>query len=204
MARPRALAALCALATLAGACALAPASGATMTSHTANATNRLTAADTPSYLGIWSQTTDPNHLTGFATQGGSSGTLAATGSGDSLSVNLGTYSGVKGKTITRAFTLTTPTAFPAGVTSESVTLSATADSSTGAQPLSDYYFADTSDANHSRTYTSLGTGVAGQVDVVLDTRGLSGTYTPHLIIQVTYSGYTGGFLSYQVPVKVTS
>lgn len=194
---------LVALSALIGARLLSEGSAASFTSHSANTANHVAAADVASWLTLDSQASRPAGCSHYAQQAQSSPSLpAASGLSDSLAVNLGTVTNQK-LTFVCVFSKSTPASFPESLSNVSVTLSATADQSTGIQPLSDYYFADDAD-NYLGRSTNEPPGTTGHVDVVVNTRHLSGTYIPHLIISVTYAGFSGGFLSYQIPVTVAT
>ena len=195
---------LAALAVLGLAAAVTSFAGASFTAQSTNAGNALSADTTSNYLGIYSQVGNPGGLTGYAVRKGMSpSTPAASGTNDDLAVNLGGYNDVNATNANRVLTLTTPAALPSGVTSVTVALSVVADPTTGIQPISDYNIATTSNSSPAKTVT-LGAGTTRQVNLAIKTKGLTGNlqYVPQLVVQVTFNGYSGGFLSYVVPVKV--
>lgn len=201
MSRSRVL--LAALAVLGLALAATSFTGARYTSRTTNAGNALTADKPSSYLRIYSQSTNPGGLTGYAVRAGKTpSTPAATGTDETLEANLGGFNNVSGSTVNRVFTLTTGT-LPAGVSSITVELSTVADPTTGSQPISDYTFATTSGTSVGKTVT-VGPNNTGQINLTIRTNNLSGNrqYVPKVVIRVTYPGYSGNFLSYVVPIKI--
>jgi hypothetical protein len=108
-----------------------------------------------------------------------------------------------GSSFTRAFVVQAPATLPAGVSSVTVSLSATADVASGRQPLSSWSLATLADGSPS-TSMVLTAGQAGQVDLTAGTKHYpSGTYVPHLDLVISNADYGGGFLSYQVPVSVS-
>jgi len=179
-------------------------SGARFTAQSLNRSNVLSADATSNYLHAYSQPTNPGGLTTYAIRKGSTPQApAATGTDDALTVNLGGYSNVGNTNLKRVFTLTTPAALPAGVSSITATISVVADATTGSQPITDYNIATTSDSSPAKSVT-LTAGQTRHVDLTTATKNLTANtqYVPSLVVDVTYTGYSGGFLSYVVPVKI--
>jgi hypothetical protein len=203
--RLRALIALVAFALLAGVGGVAstPSSDASF-----NATSKFSAdlsADSPSrYLKLYSQSTDPAGLTGYATRTGSSPTArAATGSDDSLSVHLGGTNNTTAS-YTRVLTMETPSTLPDGLSTITVTATVAKDTTYNQTPINTPTIRTIANVGTSNVVT-LGAGQKRQLNLNVSTSGLPGTsrlYTPSVILTVTYSGYTDDFLNYTVPVKV--
>lgn len=188
------------------ACLAAPTvwSDARFTAQTSNRANALSVDVTSRYLRAYSQSSNPTGLTGYATRRGSSPLVpAATGMDLGLTVNAGGYNNTNGTTANRVFTLTTPATLPNGVTSVTVALLLAADPVTGAQPISAATIATTANVAQGTT-VSIGPGATRQVNLTIRTKNLTAglQYIPKVVVQVTYSGFSGGFLSYLVPVKI--
>jgi hypothetical protein len=174
----------------------------TVSSNPANAV----AADSPSnYLRLYSQSTDPAGLTGYATKRNSNPLVpAATGSNLGLTVALGGWKNENGTNLVRVLTLQALSPLPAGASPLTVTASLAADPASGRQPLSQVTFSDTNGANAAATAT-LTAGAKQQLNLRVATKGFPGNnklLTPTVTLRVTYPGYTGSFLSYVVPVSV--
>jgi hypothetical protein len=200
--------ALTALVCLAAAVSLAlPAvrSDARLNSRSAISNNKVTADNPANYLRIFSQSTDPAGLTGYATKRFSSPLVpAATGADATLAVALGGYKNDNGTSLTRVLTLQAVSPLPAGASPLTVTASLAADPSSGRQPLSQLTFSDTSGANAAATAT-LTAGVKKQLNLRVMTKGYPGNNNlvlPVVTLTVTHPGYAGAFLNYTVPVSV--
>ena len=167
------------------------------------------AADSPAnYLRLYSQSTDPAGLTGYAVKRLSSPSVpAATGTDLSLAVALGGFKNQSTTAITRVLTLQALTPLPAGASPLTVTVALAADPVTGRQPLTGATFSnlDGSGAGPTATLTA---GATRQLNVSVRTQpsnlfpGNNVLHTPTVTLQVTYPGYSGTFLSYVVPVGV--
>ena len=183
-------------------------SDARFNSVSANPANSV-AADSPSnYLALYSQSTDPAGLTDYATKKNSSPLVpAATGSDLALAAALGGYKNQNTLTLTRVFTLQALSPLPAGTSPLTVSAALTADPVSGLQPITGVTFSnlDGSGAGPTATLTA---GAKRQVNVTIRTqpnsvfKGNNVLHTPTLTLRVTYPGYTGSFLSYDVPVSV--
>ena len=167
------------------------------------------AADSPAnYLRLYSQSTDPAGLTGYATQKNSNPLEpAATGADLTLRAALGGYKNQSTTTLTRVFTLQALTPLPAGASPLTVTASLAADPTTGKQPITGVAFSNT-DGSGSGPTATLTAGAKRQVNVTIRTQpnsvfqGNNTLHTATVTLRVTYPGYTGSFLSYDVPVSV--
>ena len=174
-------------------------SGATFTTSS-QTTVAAKAEAVSSWISLWSQTTDPGGLTGYATQRVQSGVapLCASGSNETLTVAVG---GIRSNgtsyTFTRAFTLEGNIPFPdPAMTTVNVAYSLVADPSTNLQPINSVTF----------------TGVNGStrkygVNLVMRTTGtgwVTGrTYTPMVRLTMTFTGSPTAYYVYDVPVAVT-
>jgi hypothetical protein len=180
---------------------LVPGSGASFVSSTSSSASVSTAAITD-WLHQFSQSTDPNGLTGYYVQRGGT-SPAATGSDFTLAANLGTFTKNTTATCSRVLTIATPSAFPAG-SSATVTASLVADSSTGSQPITGVGFASIGSTSRTNPI-SLGVGQKRQLNLTLRMPNVGRkTYYPHILITVTYSGYTGGYYQFDIPVTVAT
>lgn len=199
---------LVALACLAAAISLAlPAvrSDARFNSTSTDPQNKVTADNPVNYLRLYSQSTDPTGLTGYATKKLSNPLApAATGADDTLAVKLGGYKNDNGTTVNRVLTLQAVSPLPAGASPLTVTASLAPDPVSGRQPLSQITFSDTTGANAVATAT-LTAGVKKQLNVRVTTKMFPGNnqmHTPVITLTVTHPGYAGAFLNYTVPVGV--
>jgi hypothetical protein len=179
-------------------------SAAVFTSHSGNTGNAI-ATDTPSnYLHLYSQATDPAKLGSYFVRGGTASTPAATGTDDSLAVDLGTTS--FSSTDRRTFVVDVPATLPSATGgSVRVDLRLEADPATGVQPITGYGLTLTSDSfTLGATGATLAAGQRRQVNLTISTSAMTRgvTYKPRVDVAVTYTGYTGTFLVYSVPVTV--
>jgi hypothetical protein len=167
-----------------------------------------TAAQVHSWLHLYSQTTDPSGTNGYATQRVQSGVapLCAAGVDESLTLVMG---GIKadGKTYTfdRTFTLGTPASFPdTAVTQISVTATYVADSVTGKQPIREVRFGTGGNGSNP---ISIARNLTRQANVSLQTSGtgwvVGQIYRPHVLLTVTYTGFTTAYYVYDIPLAVT-
>jgi hypothetical protein len=172
-------------------------------------TNKGTAvADDPlNYLRLYSQSTDPSGLTGYAIRRNSSPAVpAATGANATLQARLGGFKNTT-VTISRVFTIQALSPLPAGVSSLTVTPSLAADPVTGKQPLTAVSISATNGTGGAPTAT-LTAGAKRQVNLTVRTQpnsafpGNNVLHTPTVTLLVTYPGYSGTFLAYTVPVSV--
>jgi hypothetical protein len=183
-------------------------SEASFNSVSANRANAV-AADSPSnYLRLYSQSSDPAGLTGYATKRFSSPAVpAATGADLGLTAALGGFKNQNTTAIARVLTLQARSPLPAGASPLTVTVALAADPVTGRQPLTGATFSalDGSGAGPTATLTA---GAKRQLNLTLRTQpnnlfpGNNVLHTPTVTLRVTYPGYTGTYLSYVVPVSV--
>ena len=166
-----------------------------------------TASGIQSWLHLYSQSTDPSGTTGYAVQRVQSGTppLCAVGSDATLTLNMGGAKSGGTYTFNKAFALRTPPTFPGGsVTQISVAATYVADQATGKQPISSVKFGTSTGG--SNPYT-MNRNAVGQANVVLKLSGsgwVTGqVYTPHILVTVTYTGFTSTYYQYNIPLAST-
>jgi hypothetical protein len=183
-------------------------SDARFNSRSANTANSV-AADSPSnYLALYSQSTDPAGLTGYGLKRLSSPSVpAATGADLTLAAAMGGYKNQNTTSVTRVFTLQALNPLPAGASPLTVTASLAADPDTGKQPITGVTFSNLDGSGAAATAT-LTAGAKRQVNITIRTQpnsqfpGNNVLHTPIVTLRVTYPGYSGSFLSYDVPVSV--
>jgi hypothetical protein len=183
-------------------------SDARFNSVSANTANSVTADSPANYLRLYSQSTDPAGLTGYAIKRLSNPSVpAATGADLSLAAALGGYKNQNTTTITRVLTLQALNPLPAGASPLTVTAALAVDPNTGRQPLTDASFSSLDGSGAAPTAT-LTAGAKRQLNLTVRTQpnstfpGNNVLHTPTVTLQVTYPGYTGTFLSFVVPVSV--
>lgn len=169
---------------------------------------RATADHVHSWLHLYSQNTDPGGLTGYATQRvqWGIGPLCAAGLDESLTLDMG---GIQRNgpsyTFDRAFTVQTPAAFPdAAVNQVTITATYVADAVTGKQPIRDVRF--NTGTGGSNPYT-MASNLQSQANVRMRANGggwaVGQTYYPHILLTVTYTGFTTAYYVYDIPLAVT-
>ena len=183
-------------------------SEAQLNSVSTNRANSIAADSPANYLRLYSQSTDPAGLTGYAVKRGSSPSVpAATGANLTLAAALGGYKNQNTTSVTRVLTLQALNPLPAGASPLTVTVALAADPVTGRQPLGGANFSalDGSGAGPTAMLTA---GAKRQLNVTVRTQpnnlfpGNNVLHTPTVTLRVTYPGYTGTFLSFVVPVSV--
>jgi hypothetical protein len=183
-----------------------PVAGANFNS-TVTVSGTVTTEPVSDYLKLFSDATDTTPLTGYAEKRGSNPVVnAATGADTGLAVALGGYKNTNTTPIPQVLTLQAPNPLPNGITSITVTGTLVADGPSGKQPLTGY------------TFSPLGGG-AGTASVTLTpgqkvwlnlSASMKGSlfpgnnllYNPRVRLTVRYTGYSGTFLSYDVPVTI--
>jgi hypothetical protein len=170
-------------------------SGANFVATSAGPGNSVTADTVSRYVSLWSQGTDPAGLTGYALKNlASPPVLAATGAGDTLSLDLGGWK--NGGTMNRVFTLEVKNTIPWS----SVTITAIVPP-TPLQPVSAAAIAAVGSTGGATSVT-LTPGSKRQVNLTLaKLPGNNVLYTAVIQLKVTYPGYTGDFFTYSIPVK---
>ena len=175
-------------------------SGASFTSA-GSASVAVTTDRVQNWLHLYSQSTDPDGLTGYCTQ--SPGTdPAATGSDETLTVDLGSRPRGITTTCSRVLTIETPTSFPTG-TSVTITVTRLADPTTGSQPITSVGFGSIGSGSTFSNPISLGVGQKRQMNLRVRPATAGVTYHPTILITVRYSGMTATYYQYTVPVTVT-
>lgn len=176
---------------------------------TSASTLEATADHVHDWLRVYSQTTDPDGLTGYALRRVPvpPGPPAATGMDEGLAVDLGGFPDANVTfTFNRVFTIKTPPAFPgAGVTQVTVAVSITPDAATGEQPLRNARLSAVG-ATGGSTSLALGPGQKRQFNVQVRMRSrfqLGRSYSPHVILTVTWAGGPAGYYVYDYPIVVT-
>ena len=202
---------LAAAAWLAAAATLAlPAirSDARFNSVSVNQANSVVADSPANYLRLYSQSTDPTGLTGYAVKRLSSPSVpAATGASTTLGVALGGFKNQGATAISRVLTLQALSPLPSGVSSLTVTASLAADPDSGKQPITAVSFSNVDGSGAGPTAT-LAAGAKRQVNLTVKTQpnsvfpGNNVLHTPTLTLIVTYPGYSGSFLNFAIPVSV--
>ena len=183
-----------------------PASSANFASSSAN-TASVTTNSTANYLRMLSDEADDSlTLLGYATKRNSNPVVAAAmGADDGLAVALGGYKNTNNTSIPRVFTVQARNTLPAGVSQITVSITLLPDVS-GKQPLTGYSFTNLLGLLPTSTVT-LGPGDKRWVNLSASMKGSAFPgnnllYTPTVRVTVRYPGYTGSFLSYDVPVTI--
>jgi hypothetical protein len=157
-----------------------------------------------SWLHVYSQSTDPDGLTGYATRRGSSPTVpAATGMDGTIAVHLGGFSSTTATSITRVVTIKAVNPFPvAGVTQISAQAYLVADPATGRQPITGIGFSAVGGTQRTNPVT-LNAAQKLQMNLRVRMRNLTwGTlYEPRVQVVVTYTGFTTVYYRYEFVVK---
>jgi hypothetical protein len=170
-------------------------SGANFTAARTNAGSSVTADSVTRFLSLYSQSTDPASLTGYAVKANSSPqVLAATGSNAGLSLDLGGWK--NGGTMNRVFTIQAP----ASLSVNSITVTATVPA-TPQQPVSTATIANVG-ATGGTASATLTAGAKRQVNLgIVKLPGNIVLYTANIQLKVTFPGYTGDFFTYTIPVR---
>jgi hypothetical protein len=162
----------------------------------------VTTATAASWLHLYSQSTDPNGLTAYYVKSGGT-TPAATGSDFTLAVDLGSFTKNTTATCNRVLTIIAMSPLPTG-TSATVTASLVADSTSGLQPITAVGFAAVGSTGRTNP-VSVTAGLKRQLNLTLRLPNVAATtYRPHILITVTYTGYTGSYYRYDIPVTVAT
>jgi hypothetical protein len=157
------------------------------------------------YLHVYSQSTDPDGLTGYySRQGATPAQPAATGSDFTLSANLGGVGLPDNLTATSVFTVAVVSPLPRSLANVTVAATLVADAGTGLQPLRKVSITDIDGTSGSASRV-LTAGQKVQFTVGIHANGSYPADTqliPHVLITVTYSGFSTTYYQYDVPVKV--
>jgi len=177
-------------------------SGATLNSTSANPGNTVTADHPLNYLRTWSQSTDPFGTTGYAIRRNSSpATPAATGAATTLYVDLGGNRNVNNLAHNRVLTVDAVSPLPAGSSPITVAVTLQPDPASGLQPIVSSSLTTLAGVPAPNLLLA---GDRRQLNLVVKTTGMpqNTLYVPTVTITVTFAGYSGGFLSYVVPVEI--
>ena len=190
------------LAALACAVAVVTASGASFTSAS-DTTLQAGTESVTSWLHLYSQSSDPDGQTGYATRSGTSNP-AATGTDATLTVNLG-GKGTSGsnQTVSRVFSLRTVSPFPNGGSTITITASLQADPTTGFQPINAIGFDSWGSTGRTNPLTaSRNTKYQCNLRINMSGSTAGKQYIPRILVTVTYTGMTTTYYQYTVPVAV--
>jgi hypothetical protein len=180
-----------------GAFHLPQPSGANFTARAGTAPASTIAADSAAnYLHLYSQGTDPAGLTGYAVkQNSSPPAVAATGSDLGLALQLGGWKNAG--TMNRVITLQTDATLPASTITVTTTVPPVP-----AQPVSSATIAAVGSTGGATSVT-LGPSVKRQLNITLSKLpGNNALYNGTIQLRVTWTGYTGTFLTYNVPFTI--
>ena len=158
--------------------------------------NSIKADSVTNYLHLFSQGTDPAGLTGYAVkQGSSPSVVAATGSDLGLALQLGGWKNAG--TMNRVLTLQAAATLPAA----SITVTTTVPP-VPSQPVSSATINAVGSAGGTTSVT-LTPGVKRQLNInVSKLPGNNALYNGTIQLSVTWTGYTGTFLTYSVPFTI--
>lgn len=202
------LAAVLLVVALAGFAAHTRASGATFT--TSSQSDVTASVDTVSnWLHIYSQSTDPAHMSGYALRreiDGADGPLAASGVDDALVVDLGDFPDKnRSFDFVRVFSLQTPGSFPdASISQIKVTVSVLPDPATGDAMLQGAELSPFGRTTGAVQTATLGPGVKYQFNVTVRTRkkfALGQTYFPLVRLSLSVGGVADSFV-WEFPLEV--
>jgi uncharacterized protein YceK len=177
-------------------------SGASFTATSKSPAGTAKADGIANYLHLYSQSTDPAGLVNYADKRLSNPLVkAATGVDGTLRVALGNWR--NGGNVDRVFTIATPAAMP--VASITVTMTAALPAlGYNGTPATIATIAGAGNGNSGGTVVAtLTAGQKRQVNIAIPPLpGLDMPYNATLTVSVTYPGYAGTFLRYDVPVTV--
>jgi hypothetical protein len=174
-----------------------PTSGANFTARAgAPAKNSVAADSAANYLHLYSQGTDPAGLTGYAVKQASSPSVpAGTGSDLGLALQLGGWKNAG--TMNRVLTLQAAATLPAA----SITVT-TAVPPVPSQPVSGATIAAVGSTGGTTSVT-LAPGAKRQLNITLaKLPGNNALYNGTIQLKVTWTGYSGTFLTYSVPFTI--
>jgi hypothetical protein len=174
-------------------------------SSASDSTVRATTDRIQSWLHVYSQSTDPDGLTGYATRRGSSPLVpAATGQDETVAVHLGGFSsGFTTYSVNRVVTIKAVPTFPVvGVTQVSAQAYLIADPETGRQPIRSIGFAAIGSTQRINPIT-VNAGEKYQMNLRVRMQGMTWDtlYEPRVQIVVTYAGFTVTYYRYEFVVK---
>jgi hypothetical protein len=200
-------AALVVLAAFAAVAAHTRSSSATFTTGS-QSTVTASVDSVTNWVHLYSETSDPDGLTGYARQANApGGALIASGSDKSLVLDLGSYPDLnKTFAFSRVLTLKTPPSFPlAGVNQVTVSVSLVADPG-GTQPLRNPALHLTTQGG-TGTSVTLGANAKAQLDISLRTKknpwDAGDQFRPHIVLSMTYPGGPAGAYAYDLTALLT-
>jgi hypothetical protein len=161
----------------------------------------------PAYLGVFSQSTDPDALTGYAVRAGSAPPQpAATGAGSGARVHLGGHTSTTATWVNRVITVQAPATLPTGVSQVRVSVTRLTDpADTTRQPLVTAVLNAVGTTRGSATSVVLGPGEKRQLNVRVRMNAAwprDVTYRPSLLLQVRDAAAPGPSYAYVIPVSV--
>jgi hypothetical protein len=171
-------------------------SEASFAAASASSGNQLSADSVARYLSLYSQGTDPAGLIGYAVKQNSSPSVpAATGKNLGLALAFGGWK--NGGTMNRVLTLQAAPTLPAA----SITVTATVPP-VPLQPVSVATIAAVGSSGGTPSVV-LTPGAKRQLNLTIaKLPGNNSLYTGTIQLTITYTGYTGTFLTYKVPFNV--
>jgi hypothetical protein len=193
----RAAAAAGALALIAVAFSRVAGTGATFTAGPSANSQPATADNAPNWVHLYSQSTDPDGLTGYVA--GDSGP-AATGQDRTLSVDLGNIGLLQGAH-NRAFTAKAVATLPESAAAVTATISVT-DNASGYISSAALNVVGSSGGTASRSLAAGGKVQANVTTPALSIGLGSHTYSGSLRITLAPPGDSTGFLRYDIPVSL--
>ncbi len=182
-----------------------PATGANFNSRVTTS-GTVTTELVSDYLKLFSDAADTSPLTGYADKRLSAPPVkAATGADSALAVSLGGFKNTNTTPVPQVLTLQAASPLPSGITSITITGALIADAG-GKQPLTAFSFTPVGGgATTSSVTLTAGQKVWLNVSAAMKGSQFPGNnllYTPYVRLTVNYTGYTGTFLSYQVPMHI--
>ena len=166
---------------------------------------RVAADRIQEWLHVYSQGSDPDGLTGYATRRGSSPEVpAATGRDETIAVHLGGFTGTGNVTVNRVVTIQAVPSFPVtGITRITAQAYLVADPLSGRQPINACGFAAVGGTQRTNP-VNLIARQKYQMTLRVRMNGLTSgrLYEPRVQIVVTYSGMTATYYRYELPVKI--
>lgn len=159
----------------------------------------VTADRVQNWLHLYSQSTDPDGLGGYATRV-PSGEPAATGLDETLVVDLGTTK-PGNTTWNRVFTVATPGTLPVGG-QVTVTVDVLPDPATGQQPVRDIGFAPIGTGGSFTNPINMSTQNKVQLNLKVQPRDRGVVYQVTIRLTLTYPGFNGSYYQYFVPLAI--
>jgi hypothetical protein len=201
----RRLVLLAVLAVTAAGAALVAVSAATFT-YSSSVSISVSTDTARNWMHMYSQSTDPQGDTGYAVQVGTA-TPAATGADFTIAANLGDVPNTNNANFYRLAKVLTVPAYPvAGVTTVTITVTVTPDSTTGKQPITAYGVATWGSQAFNTSLAGIAVNTKLQLNLRVRFNGGSWvagtTYYPHAQVTLTYTGFTTTYYQYDMPITV--